>query len=352
MTQVSCQHKDPQPLPGPQEEGITEIYVYGAATVTGKSLHKMESFTNAGDGVFSWTGYLSAGAPFRFPLQKTSDWPCLMVGADGTSIVYGRTEEDLIVYTVAVNGTYAITIDTRNENGLTCSVELARPDLSNVEIKELYILGEATLTGWSLPDMEQFDQPEAGLFTWEGTLLAGKRFRFPLQKVDNGWWPCLCCAEGGVIFYGIYDADESNVPVTEDGRYRITVDTRDRNNVSYAIELVKAGLPGPEIDHLYVLGDAAPGGWALDQMPEFANNGRIFTWTGTLKSSGVFRFNAINSDWFPAIVLEKGTDHAVYVTGWDDALYDQFHVARTDIYTVTVDARQYDAITVSIVKAE
>lgn len=343
-------NKDPQ-----KQEETTGIYIYGTATITGLNLETMEAFAET-SGLYSWEGYLKAGLPFKFPTQKTAEWPAYMVDEDGETIVYGKSDDDLVIYTVGVDGTYEIIIDTRDENNLICTIDLITPDLSNVEFTELYLLGDATSAGWALAAMEQFDRNGA-IFTWEGPLKAGLRFRFPLQKdpgtsVDDAkWWPCLCCHEGGVIKYAMGDADESNVPVDEDGIYKIVVNTTDHENMSYTIELKNAGLPDPEITNLWLLGDAAPCGWALDLMPEFENNDGIFTWTGTIKASGQFRMNTVNNNWFPAIVIERATGKAVYCENWDEEVYDMFSVDVTADYTITVDAKKFDNITVSVVLA-
>ncbi|MCQ2157633.1 MAG: SusF/SusE family outer membrane protein [Bacteroidales bacterium] len=353
MTFVSCK-KDPTPTPGPdqKDEKITEVYVYGAATSAGLDLTKMEQFQETG-GLFTWEGYLKAGLPFKFPTQKTAEWPALMVKADGESLVYAKDDADVVVYTVDVDGTYEITIDTRDENNLLCVIDLIQPDMSTIEINELYILGDASPSGWSLAGMEQFEK-DGAIFTWEGPLKAGLRFRFPLQKdpgtsVDDAkWWPCLCCYEGGILRYAMGDEDEHNVPVEEDGLYKIVVNTTDHDNMTYTIELKEAGLPDPEITALWVLGDAAPGGWALDVMPQMEGSDGVFTWTGTLKKTGVFRFNTTNLNFFPSIVLDKATGRPVYVEDWDETLYDQFSVSETAEYTVNINAKDIHNISVSI----
>ncbi|MGN0190340.1 MAG: SusF/SusE family outer membrane protein [Candidatus Cryptobacteroides sp.] len=351
---VSCQQKVETP-DNPDEgnkdnDGITNIYIYGSATQTGLNLETMEAFSSIGGGLYTWEGYLSSGAPFQFPLQKTSAYPCLVISEDGQSLIYAETEEDLSVYTVDVSGEYEIIIDCRDKDNLGYSLVLTRADMSELEITELYILGDATATGWALDAMEQFSE-EDGIFTWEGPLMAEKRFRFPLQKIPDTWWPCLMAGENGKILLGTCDEDEVNTPVAENGVYRIVIDTKNREDITYTITLVSQGIPDPEITVLYMFGDATVGGWDLTAKSPFENNDGIFTWTGKLKASGVFRMNT-SEGFFPAIVLEKGTTKAVYCVDWYEELYDQFSVAEDGEYTVVVDARQWDAITYTITPYE
>ena len=350
---VSCKHDDPVKPGGDEPKvptslaDVTSIYIYGSATQAGWDLSKAEAFTDNGGGLWSWQGYLSAGAPFRFPLQKDAEWPCLLVDEDGESLIFGESDDDLVVFTVDVSGTYDIIIDGRDIDHPSVSVDLVQVDLNEVEINELYILGEATSTGWALDLMEQFTN-DNGVFTWEGPLSAGKRFRFPLQKIPDTWWPCLMLGENGKVLYGIKDEDESNQPVAEDGIYEIVIDTRDRSNMTYTITLKSTELPDPVITELYVLGDAAPGGWALDAAPAFTNNNGIFTWQGKLRATGEFRINTTNQNWFPAIVLDIATGQPVYTVGYDAEKHKMWTVDKEGIYKIVVDLRVFKNLTVTI----
>lgn len=342
--------KTPDSPENPSKDGITEIYIYGPATSTGTDLENMEAFTSLGGGLFNWTGTLKADATFRFPLQKTSEWPSLMPDEDG-SLLLGESEDDLLVYTLSVGGEYEIIIDTRDKDNLIYTIDLVKADMSGLEINELYIIGDATPTGWAIDTMEQFTE-ENGVFTWEGPLVAEKRFRFPLQKEPDTWWPCLMAGPDGKILLGTKDADEVNTPVSESGIYVITIDTRNREDITYTCELKQSGLPDVEITELYLLGPAA-NGWDILSMPEFENNGGIFTWTGSLKGNEQFRMLTQKADnmWFPGIMINLETGKPQYVTNadfGDGSSWDHFSVAADGTYTITVDARKWNAITVDI----
>lgn len=368
MAFVSCEKQNnPQegnkPDPdAPPVEATGGIYIYGSATATGFDLGTMEAFDEVG-GLYSWEGYLIGGAPFQFPTQKDSEFPCYMVVEDeegNISLGYAATADDLVVWTVDIDGTYEIIIDMRDKENVELLVELVAPDMSKMEITELYILGDATATGWDLGTMAAFETDGNGIFTWEGPLKAGLRFRFPLQKEAAVWWPCLMAGPDGRIIFGNRDADEVNTPVDEDGVYRIVVNVTDKENMTYTINLKEVGLPDPEITSLFMYGDATEGGWAVELAQPFTNDGGIFTWEGMLQANKEFRFNVSNEPgwFFPAIVLKRGTDEAVYCESgakWvEDADgdgqndFEQFKVDRTGIYEVVVDAREYDAITYTI----
>lgn len=345
----------------PGTEATEGLFVYGGATTSGFDLEAMETFDEIG-GLYSWEGYLLGGAPFQFPTQSDSEWPAYMLSEDEEGnivLVYGESEDDLVVYTVEIDGTYEVIIDMRDANNVIAEIALVAPDLSKMEITEIYILGDATAGGWNLMAMGEFTDNGDGTWTYEGPLKAmvdestPARFRFPLQQVSNTWWPCLMAGPDGQLLFGNRDADEVNTPVEVDGMYRIVLDLTDKenNNMTYTITLLEEGLPDPEITNLYLLGPAGPAGWDLASAPALENNNGIFTWEGDLKGGQEFRMNAQNGTdmWFPAIVKEIATGKAVYCENWDAAVYEQFKVAENGTYRITVDARDFDNITVEIV---
>lgn len=355
MAIVACQQTpqpDQKPDPGkdpdtnPEELTITDIYCFGSATEAGWDVEKMTAFTNLGGGLYSWTGYLDAGAPFRFPLQR-AEWPSLMIDEDGETLVLGKSDDDIIVYTVEQPGTWEIIIDARDIEHLTVSLDLVEMDMEKVEINELYILGEACPTGWALDLMEQLTN-DNGVFTWEGALAANKRFRFPLQKIPDTWWPCLMLGENGKVLYGMGDDDEVNHPVDQDGVYEIVIDTRNRKDMKYTITLKSTEIPDPVIEHLYMLGDATPSGWALDAAPEMENNNQIFTWQGKLRAAGEFRMNTTNENWFPAIVIDIASGKPIYTASWDDTIHKMFSVDKDGIYKVTVNLQVFKELSVNV----
>ncbi len=65
-----------------------------------------------------------------------------------------------------------------------------KPDNDNPPVEAvdgIFVYGAATSTGFSLEDMESFEEV-GGLYSWEGYLIAGSPFQFPTQKTSE--WPC------------------------------------------------------------------------------------------------------------------------------------------------------------------
>ncbi len=144
-------------------------------------------------------------------------------------MVYSKTEKvgDVNMdnkFKVDKTGEYKLTIDAKSIYALKLTVELIREIEITVDINEIYILGSATTTGWSLDDMQQFTK-NGDIFTWEGNLNASGEFRFPLQKVSGQWWPCLVMGENeNTLAVGLADGDNNPFHVAEDGVYDITID--------------------------------------------------------------------------------------------------------------------------------
>ena len=112
--------------------------------------------------------------------------------------------------------------------------------VSPLAIDELYIIGDATDSGWNLNRMEAFAN-NGGVFTWEGRLAAGFEFRFPLKKASDSWWPCLMISsDGSRMVYGACESDKTVYNVAESGKYRITVDARNPGNITHTITFLGA----------------------------------------------------------------------------------------------------------------
>ena len=125
----------PEPPVDEPEFEVNELYMLGSACDTGWSLDEMQAFANDG-GIFTWTGNLNSEGEFRFPLQKVSNqwWPCLMISADGKSLVYGTSDDEKVVYNVPETGNYTITIDARDVKNMAVEVVYNGPVTEGPEV--------------------------------------------------------------------------------------------------------------------------------------------------------------------------------------------------------------------------
>ncbi len=234
---------DPSEEPPVDKLVISEIYPIGEALSWGWSIPGAEGMTGT-NGIFTWEGELKAHAEFKFLLQQQDNvwWPGLVrdLNADDPfAIIVGTDDSMDNKFRVDVHGIYLITIDAKDSEALSMTLQLKEEIKDDdIVITELYLLGDATAWGWSLDAMEAFSTSGDGIFTWEGKLLAGKELRFPLQKQSNVWWPCLVKgAEDGTLAIGYGDADKNNIDVPADGYYRITVNATEMTYTMESFEL-------------------------------------------------------------------------------------------------------------------
>ena len=238
------------PEPENPDYQVSELYMLGGACDTGWGINEMTAFENV-NGLWVWEGNLKPGGDneaFRFPLQKVENgwWPCLVPNADGTAVILGTADGVANTYRVPSDGYYRVTVDP--VTGALTIERLSDRVNPTIEVTELYMLGGACSTGWDLNAMEAFTN-DNGVFTWTGELKAEEKFRFPLQKVENVWWPCLMIsADGTQLVYGVGDADEVIYHVAETAEYTITVDVRDWHNRTVSIVKNEPEVPaGPKV---------------------------------------------------------------------------------------------------------
>ena len=206
---------------GPLGDLNHELYVLGDASDASWRLDLMKPFTTD-DGIYTWTGTLRAGRRYRFPLQRDW-WPSLCLSEDGTTVEYRNSDSEETVYYVPKDAVYTITLDLRDWNNRSATVECTDEMGSPLPISELYVIGDASDASWSLNKMTAFTDNN-GIWTWSGYLRANRRYRFPLQKE---YWPSLCLSEDGtMVEYKKNDSEETVYFVPEDGTYLIMLDLR------------------------------------------------------------------------------------------------------------------------------
>ena len=305
LTQAAAEAEDPGDEPVVPE--ITELYMLGAACDTGWGLDQMTAFQLV-EGVWVWEGNLKVD-DFRFPLQKQSNvwWPCLVPTTEG-KVVYATDDNQVEnPYRVESEGYYKVTV---NVEEMTVTFERLSDRVEpSLVVTELYLLGDAVDTGWSLADMPAFENNN-GVFTWTGHLKANSRWRFPLQKVENGWWPCLVLsADGTTLSLGQGDADDTSYLLSQSGIYTLTFNLANWDNRSFTIELVEAD---PETEPSYTVTGtlaneadrwnfSAEGGLMTKEGDYYVAKNLSFLWRSTLYT------DSPNQDFFQLKVCQTGS---------------------------------------------
>ena len=233
-------------LPDPE---ITNLYLLGPAGPAGWDLASAPALEN-NNGIFTWEGDLKGGQEFRFNAQNGNEmWFPAIVKEIATGKAVYCENWDAAVYEqfkVAENGTYRITVDARELDNITVTIELVgegdfapKPEVKDEYfVKELYMMGPAFDGGYNIPaagTAAAFSYND-GIWTWQGEL-AADIFRFQTQDVD--YVPCLFLgASAGTLVYVDNYADANNathLSVAEAGTYKIVVDGRSQDSLTYEI---------------------------------------------------------------------------------------------------------------------
>ena len=302
---------------------FTSLHMFGKACDAGENIEQTTPFQYQ-DGLWVWEGDLTAMDDFKILLQRESGliWPCLIPNAKGTQVFYAEENSEIHSqynpYKVDKDGYYRVVINT--DNG---AMHISYLGSMKSPVRELYLLGDAVDSGWSLADMPAFENNN-GVFTWTGHLKANSRWRFPLQKVKYGWWPCLVLsADGTTLSLGQGDADDTSYLLPQSGIYTLTFNLTDWDNRTFTIELVEAD---PEVEASYTVvgtisGDewnnAGEAGLMTKEGDYYVAKNLDFKWRSTCYE------DCPNQNWFEFKVVETGT--------WTGYGASGEHVANTAI---------------------
>lgn len=276
----------PEPLP------VTELYLIGEAADCGWSIPASIALTKD-ENVFSVTANLAADKQFRFlASQADGAWfPSVVKDKATGKAVYAASQADWDAnnaawdhFSVAESGSYEIAVDI-----LAKTVTLTRKGdvvLPPLDLSELYIIGDAVATGWSLDAAPQLTKT-GDIFTVTTHLAANAIFRFVCQK---DWYPSVVKGDTEGSIAVAYGGDPVHFTVAVAGTYTITIDQAAR---TISIVLDEAD---PE-DVWYVIGnvyddDPAAEAWAVDFPLTKDATGK---WSITINVTGEFKLRAYSS---------------------------------------------------------
>jgi len=163
----------------------------------------------------------------------------------------------------------------------------------------LFIVGSASPIGWSIDQALELTKNPDSLtqFFYDGPLFAGE-FKFPVNR-NTDWAQDMYMKDTAAgKFYHHIGGEEDDVKWEiaegEAGVYHVVLDFYDST-----IQINKIETP-PAPDSLFIVGDAAPNGWSIDQATELTKNpedSTQFIYEGPL-SPGDFKFPVNrNTDW-------------------------------------------------------
>lgn len=210
--------------------------------------------------------------------------------ADTLSLYFpDMTPEQYEHFDLRVRAKVLMTGEEQVSPAVTVSIALYSTDTTN-----LYLVGDATPSGWdkARASMMQWDMNAPSQFTWTGQLHKGE---FKILLGQEEWLPCYV-RDSTDATKMVYRATEDAYPdfkweIAKTGNYTLTVDTKTLTiNIAY--------LGGEAYSHLYMIGDATPGGWSWDDITELSHPAAdLFTYEGYL-SAGSLKFpTELKSDW-------------------------------------------------------
>ena len=187
--------------------------------------------------------------------------------------------------------------------------------LNGSTLTDLYLVGDATPNGWDLSRATPMvmDMTNFSTFSWTGQMHKGE---FKLLTTTDDWLPCYVrdSTDAGKM---VYRPTEDTYPdfkwlIDQTGSYRITADVK-------ALTITIEYLGGETYSHIYMIGDATPGGWSWDNITEMQHpEPNIFTWQGNL-SSGQIKFpTELRSDWSGEMIYAPTPDCAPTENGTFD----------------------------------
>lgn len=357
----------------------TTLYMVGDATSGGWSLDAATSFTPTEEDplLFTWEGGLNAGE-MKLCLVLNSDWsmPFIRPEANGEEINKTPIANKAFVmwagdpdnkWKVSEAGIYKLTFDLRNWTMSTEYLgekpeEPSEPSDPLQETDVLYILGDATPTpggGWDNNNPFELTKTSDHIFEFEGTLKKGEM----KACIEKGSWDvpfvrptfdkCKITKEGVEDPNFVFTTSPDDKWLVEDaGKYKLTFDLENQTlKAEFLGEEEPGDNPGAgepiETNTLYMIGDATPNGWSMDNASEFTqdtDNKYIFTWTGNL-GTGNMKACLVKDGTFSCPFLRPSTANVeissagvaasdfVFTTGPDD----QWSVTEAGTYKITFD---------------
>lgn len=159
---------------------------------------------------------------------------------------------------------------------------------------ELFLVGDATPNGWTreraTPMIQNAVNPT--IFSWKGLLRKGE---FKILTSTYDWLPCYVRDENDASIMH-YRKTEDDYPdfkweITTTDNYTVDVDVK-------AMTISINSIGGEIYKHVYMIGDATPGGWSWDNITELEHpEPNIFTYEGFLNRGEIKFPTELKSDW-------------------------------------------------------
>lgn len=327
-----------------------KLYVIGTATPGGWKWDDAITIEAAegSDGLFVWEGELGRGSlkastvkEFEAAFYRPAKADCEISAAGVASHEMVLTESPDDQWLVTAAGRYRLTFNTDDMtfDAVYMSEEVTLPSL--------YLIGDATAGGWKLDNATEVTTETENLYTWEGVLSEGEfKACMTLDFEASFYRPAsagVTVSENGASSDAmVFTTDpDDKWNVTKTGKYRLTFDIA---AMKFTAQYLESAVVVPS---LYMIGDATPGDWKLDNATEFSHvdgTEGTYTWTGELKTGELKACTVKDFEapfYRPSIenceISENGVAQpdVVYTTGPDY----KWKVVTAGTYTITIDIK-------------
>lgn len=338
------------------------LYLIGDATPGGWSADNATEMTRKENGIFTWTGRLTAGS-FKFITTLGAFLPSYNKETDGKLTL--RTADDQPDEPFTVEEAHNYTVEA---NLFTGVLTLAQTETLAPAYDQLYFVGNPT--DWGFVPMKR-DVLDPYLFRFGKFFETGKGGEFKFGTAEGSWENMYKAKNANAAYTDtqvefVKDFDPDNKWVLKDEEcnkaYKICMDIRSGKERMMMSEFTP-------YDMIYLVGDASPAGWSIgDATPMQAmDNPYVFTWQGTL-NVGELKFTCDKKDdwngaWFMPAEADKQpsgeTEPMLFIDKSDEAFKAQYpdvmvggvdqkwKIAAAGSYRITLNQLEE---TISIVK--
>ena len=348
------------------------LYMVGDATPGGWGIDNPTELQKKSTYIFEYEGPLTAGELKCCTSTGSWDVPFIRPASDGVEITRGGIAADNFVYTaspdhkwrVADAGIYRLTFNLENWTVVSEYLgEIPAVEKDPIETETLFMIGDATPGGWSMDDATEFtvSASDKYVFQWEGELVQGN---MKACLVRDGSFSCpfirpesagVDISRDGVAAssFTFSTNPDDQWRIVDAGRYRITFNLRDW---TIAVRFLGGDEPGGEkepieTETLFMIGDATPNGWSMDDATEFTvspSDKYVFVWEGELKEGnmkaclerdGTFSCPFIRPESAGVEISRKGVAAPGFVFTKNPD--DQWRIAEAGRYRITFNLRDW-----------
>lgn len=271
------------------------VYLVGDAAPNGWNIDAPTQMEKVSQYIFKYEGALTAGE--LKACTQTGDWgaPFIRPSFGGCKINKSGVESGEFVFTTGPDdkwqveeaGQYRLTFDLQHWTVQAEYLgEIPASDKQPIEAEAVYMVGDATPTGWSIDAPTQLQKVSKYIFKYEGELMPGE-LKACTQTGDWGvafirpsFAGCKINLKGVESTDFVYTTSpDDKWQVEEAGQYRITFDLE-----HYTIKAEQLTTKQPlEAEAVYIVGDATPNGWSIDAPTQLKKESDyVFVYEGKL----------------------------------------------------------------------